>query len=115
MNRPGLALQLGVAILFLATGLPGAEPAAAAAAEKARAMTPGGMRGARGDEILRRFDKNGDGRIDEDERADAHEAMLKERLDRQRKFAAAGTATPQLRARMLELFDKNKDGRIDED
>ena len=76
----------------------------------------GGMRPAsqRMQELLKRYDKNGDGRIDDDERADAQEAMLKERVDRQMAQFQSGNAE-QFRARILERFDKNKDGKLDDE
>jgi hypothetical protein len=70
----------------------------------------------RADEILKRYDKNGDGRLDDDERADAKEIMMTEQVERQ---MARATALPggleQFRAEALQLFDKNRDGRLDED
>lgn len=64
----------------------------------------------RADELLKRFDKNGDGKLDDDERADAKEAMLKEQTDRQMARSAAG----QMRSELLRRFDRNADGKIDD-
>src|ERR1051326_5474044 len=50
-----------------------ATPPPASAAAPAKPMS-------RTEEILRRFDKNGDGKLDDDEKADAHEAMLQEQM-----------------------------------
>jgi Ca2+-binding EF-hand superfamily protein len=72
------------------------------------------MKPARADELLKRFDTNHDGKLDEDEVAIAHEAMLKEQMDRQAKIAAT-PAGPQLRQRMLDRFDANHDGRLDDE
>ena len=69
----------------------------------------------RGADLLKRFDKNGDGKIDDDERADAKEAMLKEQIDRQMARVTAAQATPeQLRLRALDFFDEDRDGRLNE-
>ena len=58
-------------------------------------------------ELLKRFDKNGDGKIDENEKADAKLEMLK---DGDGGRAGAG----RLREQILKRFDKNKDGKLDE-
>jgi Ca2+-binding EF-hand superfamily protein len=113
MKRPGLTLHLAAATLFLA-GLR-AEDAKPATSPPAAAKPMGPMKGRRDAEMLKRFDKNGDGRLDDDERADAKEAMFKEQMDRQATRAAALGGTEQERAKMLELFDKNKDGRLDDE
>jgi Ca2+-binding EF-hand superfamily protein len=69
----------------------------------------------RADELLKRYDKNGDGRIDDDERAEAKEVMMKDQIERQmgRANALSGGLEP-FRAQALEIFDKNRDGRLDE-
>ncbi len=80
-------------------------------------MTPAAATPAakRADELLKRYDKNGDGRIDDDERADAKDAMMKEQTERQMTRAAAlPGGVDAFRARMIELFDANKDGRLDD-
>ena len=110
MKRSGLTPPLASATLFLLlaslTNLPAQE------------MTPGAgnaKASKRAEDLLKRYDKNGDGRIDDDERADAKEGMMKEQIDRQ---MARATALPggleQFRAQALEMFDKNRDGRLDE-
>lgn len=110
---------------------------------KAAPPAPGGaMTPARGNNLLQRFDKNGDGRIDEDERIAAREMMLGEEVARQAARAAAAAATPTPAPapvnvgapaapaasakpentvavgpdgpRMIrEHFDRNGDGRVD--
>ena len=66
--------------------------------------------------MLKRFDLNGDGRIDDNERADAREMMLQEQVDRQMARVAASQATPEvLRQRAMDFFDANRDGRLDEE
>jgi Ca2+-binding EF-hand superfamily protein len=70
----------------------------------------------RAEELLKRYDKNGDGKLDDDERADAKEAMMKEQVDRQ--MARAGVlpgGLQQFRTQVLEMFDKNRDGRLDDE
>jgi Ca2+-binding EF-hand superfamily protein len=106
MSRFGLSPRFLSATLFIAIGLRAQD-----AAKPATGMM--GKAGNRAQETMKRYDKNGDGRIDDDERADAQEVMLKERLDRQ---AQLGVGAPEaLRARLLEVFDKNRDGRLDEE
>ena len=69
--------------------------------------------GTRGDEILRRFDKNRDGRLDDDEKADAHDVMLQETMAKEAPVPSAqGLAYFQELA--VELFDGNHNGRIDD-
>jgi Ca2+-binding EF-hand superfamily protein len=69
---------------------------------------------ARADELLKRFDTNHDGKLDEDEAAAAHEALLKEQIAKQAAIAAA-PGGELFRQKMLQLFDKNHDGRLDDD
>ena len=79
-------------------------------------MQTGGNTAKRAEELLKRYDKNGDGKLDDDERADAKEAMMKEQVEKQ---VARATALPggleQFRTQALEMFDKNRDGRLDDD
>lgn len=110
MKRLGLAPLVLAATLFLvpARGAEEMKPG-----EKSVAPPPA-MKANRAEEILRRFDLNHDGKLDEDEAAAAHEVMLKEQLDRQ----AAQTAGPnagRFFERMLAMFDQNHDGRLDDD
>lgn len=44
------------------------------------------------DEILKRFDQNGDGKLDEEERAQAHETMLDDQVQRETAKAQAAIA-----------------------
>ena len=135
MKRLGLTLALSPAMLFVLTVLRGADtkttggvapadtsvpPAPATSSTTATAKierapeNPAPPRAMTAEEILKRFDKNGDGKLDEDERADAHDTMMKTQRERQ----AARLGNPnaeQFQKRMLELFDKNHDGRLDEE
>lgn len=70
----------------------------------------------RADALLKRFDRNGDGKLDDDERADAKEGMLMEHVDRQMARAAAlPGGLEEFRAEALQMFDRNRDGRLDEE
>ena len=75
-----------------------ATPAPAAASSSEDAATS-----ARQAEILKRFDKNGDGKLDETEKAEAKKEMQKHR--------AAGGG--KLKQRALLKYDKNGDGVLD--
>jgi hypothetical protein len=82
----------------------------------------------RSEQLLKRFDQNGDGKLDDDERADAKEMTLREQLDRQRARAAALPGGPTMansmsparrlgnvpmRSELLRRFDSNADGIVD--
>ncbi|MGC4072819.1 MAG: EF-hand domain-containing protein [Nibricoccus sp.] len=59
-------------------------------------------------DILKRFDKNGDGKLDEDEKAAAKEYNRETTAGRQ------GKAREKIHKKALEKFDKNGDGKLDE-
>jgi Ca2+-binding EF-hand superfamily protein len=104
MKRLRLSLPTAVATLFITFSGPlvGADDAMAVSGRDA--------------EILRRFDRNGDGRIDDDERADAYEAMRRERAERQTsRPAISAEMREKFRQRFFALFDLNHDGRIDDE
>lgn len=67
----------------------------------------------RSEEILKRFDKNADGRIDEDERADAHDVMLQEQTAKGAALEATRRELGPFHALALEIFDRNRDRQID--
>lgn len=126
MKRLGLTLALPPAMLFLFTGLRAADATASVAtpnAAAAPAPTAAAVQRApenapplskmSAEEILKRFDKNGDGKLDEDEQATAHEAMLEEQM--QRRAANPAVKPGQIPPRLLEMFDKNHDGQLDDE
>lgn len=73
------------------------------------------------DEIVKTYDQNGDGKLDEREKAVAKEAMAartpkgaaRPALTERRGVAPAGKRH-EIREKMLEEFDRNGDGRLDE-
>lgn len=85
---------------------PGSEnptrPTAAAPADPARLQA----------ELLRRFDKDGDGKLNAAEQAEADKA--REESMKQRAATAAHPDTTRLREEMLRRFDHNGDGKLDE-
>jgi Ca2+-binding EF-hand superfamily protein len=108
MKRTGLAAGLVSATLFLLGPLPSSTPA--------QEMKPGGSSSKRAQELLQRFDKNGDGRLDDDERAEAKEAIMKEQIARQMpRQSGLPEALEPFRPHVLEMFDRNKDGQLDQE
>jgi len=65
---------------------------------------PGGDRYLR--EMMKRYDKDGDGKLDESELAE---------LIKNRNAAGPGAPGARLREQMVKLFDKNGDGQLDPD
>jgi hypothetical protein len=72
MKHPSLSPALLSATLFLAGTALAADPK-----PREPAMSAGAA------DLLKRFDKNGDGKLDEHELADALESMLQEQISRQ--------------------------------
>jgi Ca2+-binding EF-hand superfamily protein len=105
MKPSSLAPVLIAATLFL---LPGLRAEDAASTDMSGSSENQSMSKQRQAEILKRFDKNGDGKLDEDEKAAAKEANRDETNGRQAK------ARERLGKRALEKFDKNNDGKLDE-
>jgi hypothetical protein len=111
-------------LLALVTTLKAAEPKRAAAEKKAEAKV----------DLLARFDANGNGRLDPDERKAAVAERAKQRKDRKKQAkqaaaqpvpthppAAGGNAAGSVgssargdgRAKLLAKFDRNRNGRLD--
>jgi len=88
------------ATLFLAAGLRADE------AKPAGNLTPTEAA------LLQRFDANRDGKLDEEELADAHEAL---RAQPAAQPAARLAIASQIYGRMLERFDQRKTGHLDPD
>lgn len=61
-------------------------------------------------EMIRRFDKDGDGKLDQTELAEA----MKARADFGRNQGPGGPGG-QMRGQMMKMFDKNGDGKIDDE
>lgn len=91
------------ATLFLGPAVHAAEQTSDTATRAAPA--PGGDRQAA---ILKRFDKNGDGKLDETEKAEAKREMQK------RRGPGGGGGAGKLHDRVLQMYDKNGDGVLDE-
>jgi len=98
MKTSSVSLALLAAVLLAAPGRAENETPAAGAP----AGTDSRMKASR-QELIRRFDKNGDGRLDEEEKAAAHKAMRTE-----------GGGYAERQKQMLKRFDKNGDGRLDD-
>ena len=91
------------ATLFLTVGLRAADADPTSAVPDDQAATPKAS-AAHQAELLKRFDKNGDGKLDDTEKAAAKAEMQKHGSERKGK----------MRERALELYDKNGDGKLDE-
>jgi Ca2+-binding EF-hand superfamily protein len=99
------------AVLLLAavTWCSASQPAVAA---------PGEGKGSRAEvreKVLQKFDKNGNGQLDPDEREAAKEAMQKRREQGGGKGQAGqGARDPERRQKLLEKFDTDGDGKLSE-
>ncbi len=105
MKRIFLLPALAAATLFLAP-LSRAADAAAADSDSATTTTDNSnadVRAQRHAEFIKRFDTNGDGKLDENEKAVAKETLRQERSAR----------ADKMQARMLKKYDKNGDGVLD--
>ena len=102
MKRLGLFPALLAATLFLVAGLPAQESAPAPPPKKLSE---------RDAELLKRYDKNNDGKLDEDELAAAHESMRDQRMA----VAKESLVVAPVPEKMLERFDTNHDGRLDDE
>ena len=64
---------------------------------------------------MKRFDRDGDGKLDDAERAAAKEILMKEQPTATSVDATSERPGPEaMRTRLLEMFDQNKDGRLDD-
>ena len=77
---------------------------APARAENPPAAPPASKLTPRQQELLQQYDRNHDGKLDEDEMAAARSGMRK----------AGDAPAGERRKKMLKLFDKNGDGKLDE-
>lgn len=109
----GLALLAG----WLTTGLYADEPTAKPEAAASESPTNESVRDRLKERILKQFDANGNGKLDDDEK----EKMLAERAKRKtqdnpdNKDAAGnarGKAGDAIRQRILKMFDKDGDGKL---
>jgi hypothetical protein len=65
--------------------------------------------------LLEKFDRNGNGQLDPDERDAAREAMQKRRDEAGgRTSGRPGAMDPELRKKLLEKFDTDGDGKLSE-
>lgn len=113
MKKPDLTPLLLSATLFLAAG-------ALAAAQEAPPAPPAAEPGPHPmrDALLKQFDKNGDGQLDETERAEARQAVQKKhpRLAGEKGSGGQERRDPEFRRGwMLGKFDQNGDGQLDKE
>jgi Ca2+-binding EF-hand superfamily protein len=101
MKASSVSLSLLTATLFALPALAQSEKAEEPAS--APAMTQ------RQQDLIQRFDKNGDGRLDEDEKAAAHAEMRREGKGEGERGGRA-----EMRKKLLKRFDKNGDGKLNE-
>lgn len=106
MKPSSLAPALFAATLFLVPWLPAKDTAPAD--EMSGSSENQEMGKQQQADILKRFDKNGDGKLDEDEKAAAKE------YNRETSAGRQGKARERLSKKALEKFDKNGDGKLDE-
>jgi Ca2+-binding EF-hand superfamily protein len=98
MKKTVLSLGLCSATLFLAGQAEEPQAARSAAPDSAQI------------ELLQRYDKNHDGKLDEAELAAAHESMLQAGFNR----PAGGERAGRRQAWLIKHFDRNGDGKLDE-
>jgi Ca2+-binding EF-hand superfamily protein len=101
-----------VATLFLAAGMGARVQAGGSSAEAAYAPVSPKPTAATGGlsplqaELLRRYDTNHDGRLDEEELAAAHAEMLEGQIQ------TGGVLAHRLYGRLLQSFDRDGDGKL---
>lgn len=99
-----------------ATTNPGSNPANARGARQPWGQNGGGFQngqGQRGGKRWARFDKNGDGQLDDSEKAAAREQMLK-RFDTNGDGQVSDQERQAVKAQMMKRFDTNGDGQLSE-
>ncbi len=98
MKRPGLTQHPASATLFLALAL-----SLVAQETTAPSSNTADRAAKRSEDLLKRFDTNADGKLDDEERAVAKETMMKEQMNLQMNRAALVPGGPEaFRTRMLE-------------
>jgi hypothetical protein len=100
--------SLTTSIVLIATSL----PVATLSAEEGRPLQSPELR----ERVLKKFDKNGNGQLDPDERQAAKEAMEKRQGESGGLSGTKESAQqdPDRMKRILEAFDLNKDGKLDD-
>ncbi len=99
-------LTLGLLSATLITGSATAQTEMPPKDDKPAATGQGAMNQPKRQELLKKYDKNGDGKLDDDELADARAEMRKE---------GSGTAVrAERQKKLLKEFDKNGDGKLDD-
>jgi Ca2+-binding EF-hand superfamily protein len=104
MKTASLTLCLLSATLITGSALAQAEMAPPQ--EKTAPAEGGAMKHPKRQELLKKYDKNGDGRLDDDELAAARTEM--------RKAGGDGTMKGERQKKMLKEFDKDGDGKLND-
>lgn len=95
-------------VLLVSAGWAVSQPALAAPGEG------DGKRAELRQKLLQKFDKNGNGELDADEREAAKEAVQKRREKGGGKGQGGAGPDPERRKKLLEKFDKDGDGKLSE-
>ncbi len=115
MKTSSVSLALFTAALFAISVRAQTEMSATATATEAKpkpeTQSEAGSNQQRREELIKRFDKNGDGKLDEEEKAAAHQAM---RLQGGGPRGLAGTNPERIAAEVLKRFDRDGDGKLNE-
>ena len=117
MKKPSLTALLCSATLFLGGRIWGQTPAPTAApvASPSVPASDNDEVAQREAELLRRFDKNHDGKLDDEETAAAHEAMREEASGGKPGAGRQGRSGTGLQKLALQMFDANHNGKLDPD
>lgn len=95
-------------VLLVSAGWAVSQPALAAPGEG------DGKRAELRQKVLQKFDKNGNGQLEPDEREAAKEAMQKRREQGGGQGKEGAGPDPERRKKLLEKFDKDGDGKLSE-